>query len=137
MYAFIDTSYLVAIKLKRDQHHQVALQHWEQIVKSSLRLVTTSYIFDEVVTFLNSRGYHKDAVDIGWYLLQSSKVQLIHVDEALFFDGWAYFENHHDKRYSLTDCISFIVMKQLHIVTAFAFNGDFIQAGFEQQPVTK
>jgi predicted nucleic acid-binding protein len=34
----------------------------------------------------------------------------------------------------LTDCISFIVMQQHGITTAFAFDHHFTQAGFTQQP---
>jgi len=39
-----------------------------------------------------------------------------------------------DKRYSLTDCASFVVMKRLRIKTALAFDKHFTQAGFERLP---
>src|SRR5207248_897756 len=83
-------------------------------------LVTTSYVFDEVVTFFNSRGQHAKALQVGNNLLQSPSVQFIHVDTALFYEGWAYFQRHQDKDYSLTDCISFLVMQKLGIRRAFA-----------------
>jgi len=41
---------------------------------------------------------------------------------------------HHDKRYSLTDCISFVVMKRMKLKTALAFDQHFVQAGFERIP---
>jgi len=66
--------------------------------------------------------------------LLSPSVQFIHIDEPLFRQGWAYFQQHQDKDYSLTDCISFIVMKQHGAETAFTFDGHFVQAGFKKQP---
>ncbi len=58
----------------------------------------------------------------------------IHVDPTLFQEGWRLFQRHRDKRYSLTDCISFAVMKRLKIKTALTFDRHFLQAGFEKKP---
>jgi predicted nucleic acid-binding protein len=55
-------------------------------------------------------------------------------DEKLFNEGWEYFRRHKDKDYSLTDCISFVVMKTLGMETAFAFDRHFVQAGFQKLP---
>ena len=131
---FIDTSYLLALELANDQSHQVAKDHWQLLVKSLPPLVTTSYVFDEVVTFFNSRGYHAKAVQVGNGLLRSPSVKLIHIDDALFQAGWAYFQQHQDKTYSLTDCISFVVMQKLNISTALTFDKHFVQAGFQKAP---
>jgi len=57
----------------------------------------------------------------------------VQVDEELFRAGWDYFQQHQDKDYSLTDCISFVVMEKLKIETAFAFDRHFVQAGFRTQ----
>jgi predicted nucleic acid-binding protein len=131
---FIDTGYLLALEIASDQYHQAATQHWQGIVAALPRLVTTSYVFDEVVTFFNSRRQHAKAIQVGNNLLQSPSVQFIHVDTALFYAGWAYFQRHQDKDYSLTDCISFLVMQKLGIQRAFAFDQHFVQAGFTKAP---
>jgi len=131
---FVDTGYLLALELTNDQHHQAATRHWQGVVTALPRLVTTSYVFDEVVTFFNSRGQHTKAIQVGNNLLLSPSVHLIHVDTALFYEGWAYFQRHQDKDYSLTDCISFLVMQKLGIGTAFAFDQHFVQAGFTKEP---
>ena len=82
------------------------------------------------MTFFNSRGQHAKAVQVGNNLLQSPSVQFTHVETALFYEGWAYFQRHQDKDYSLTDCLSFLVMQKLDIQRAFAFDQHFVQAGF-------
>jgi uncharacterized protein len=131
---FVDTGYLLALEIANDQHHQAAVQHWQRIVTTLPPLVTTSYVFDEVVTFFNSRGHHAKAVQIGNDLLRSASLQLIHVDEGLFYEGWTYLQQHQDKDYSLTDCISFVAMQRLSISTALAFDRHFVQAGFTKEP---
>jgi uncharacterized protein len=100
----------------------------------SLRLVTTTFVFDEVVTFLNTKGQHARAVQVGKNLFTSPSLELIDVDRPLFDTGWEYFQQHHDKSYSLTDCISFVVMQRLGIRTAFTFDRHFRQAGFDTAP---
>jgi predicted nucleic acid-binding protein len=53
---FVDTGDLLALEITNDQHHQAATRHWQGIVAALPRLVTPPYVFDEVVTFFNSRG---------------------------------------------------------------------------------
>lgn len=130
--AFLDTGYVLALELSKDQNHRAAVKHWRSLRKRLPPLVTTSYVFDEVVTYFNSRGHHAKAVEVGNRLLTSPSVQLVQVDEGLFGEGWQYFQQHQDKDYSLTDCISFVVMKKLGIETAFAFDQHFVQAGFQK-----
>ncbi len=69
---FLDTSYILALELKRDRHHALVQQHWQQVQAALLKLVTTSYVFDEVVTFFHSRGQHAKAVEVGNNVLRSS-----------------------------------------------------------------
>jgi uncharacterized protein len=134
MTVFVDTSYWLALEIDSEQHHVAALAYWKRMASGRPTLVTTSYVLDEVVTFINSRGFHASAVRVGNILLNSPTVQFVHVDEALLQQGWAYFQRHHDKRYSLTDCISFVVMQQLGIGTALSFDRHFVQAGFQTAP---
>ena len=99
---FVDTGYLIALEAADDQHHDAARTHWRSLSAQLPALVTTSYVFDEVVTFFNSRNQHAKATEIGNRLLRSPTVQLVHVDEGLFFDAWRYFTQYTDKSYSLT-----------------------------------
>jgi predicted nucleic acid-binding protein len=134
MSLFVDTGYLIALEAADDQNHFVATRHWKRLLKSQPSLITSTYIFDELVTFLNSRNRHAKAVQIGSRLLSSTSIQVIHVDEALFYDGWTFFQKHSDKSYSLTDCISFLLMKRLKIEAVLSFDRHFKQAGFRTLP---
>ena len=84
--------------------------------------------------FCNALGHHAKALEIGNYLMTSQTIQLIYITELLFLEGWRWLERHQDKRYSLTDCISFAVMKQLKVKTVLTFDKHFAQAGFQMMP---
>lgn len=131
---FLDTGYLLALELSNDQNHAAAVIHWHQASQSLPCLVTTDYVFDETVTFFNCRGHHGKAVEVGNMLLNSASVKMVHVDEPLFRDGWFHLVQHQDKGYSLTDCISFVVMQRFEISTAYTFDHHFVQSGFTKEP---
>jgi len=48
---FLDTGYVIALEAADDQYHDAAVQHWRGLSTQLPPLVTTSYVFDEVVTF--------------------------------------------------------------------------------------
>ncbi|MFQ5674347.1 MAG: type II toxin-antitoxin system VapC family toxin [bacterium] len=75
---FLDTGYIIALESADDQNHDAALKYWESLSESLPQLLTTSYIFDEVVTFFNGRNQHAKAVEIGNRLLRSPTVQFVH-----------------------------------------------------------
>jgi uncharacterized protein len=97
MNLFVDTSFILALELTDDQHHDSALQCWRSLATRQPTLVATSYVFDEIVTSFNSRNRHDKAVEIGNRLLTSTVIQLIQVEENLFFEGWNYFQRYEDK----------------------------------------
>ncbi|MEM6430078.1 MAG: PIN domain-containing protein [Deinococcota bacterium] len=134
---FLDSSYILALEFVRDQHHHVAREHWQTLATTAPNIITTSYIFDEVVTFLNRRGFHARAKIVGHNLLSSSAVNLIHVGPELFYEGWQYFQHYDDKLYSLTDCISFVVMNQYGVTQVLSFDQHFAQAGFTPLPLNQ
>jgi predicted nucleic acid-binding protein len=62
---FLDSGYIIALEAADDQNHQFALEHWQSFRENIPHLVTTTYVFDEVVTFFNNRDRHEKAVEIG------------------------------------------------------------------------
>jgi hypothetical protein len=62
--------------------------------------------------------------------MQHPRVKTIPADTLLFWRGVDFFENRPDKKWSLTDCISFIVMEDEGIREALTGDRDSEQAGF-------
>jgi predicted nucleic acid-binding protein len=132
---FVDTGYLLALESRTDENHRRALGHWSALRGRGLpRLVTTTYVFDEVVSYLNSRGLHASAVKTGRRLLGSPSVELAGVDDALFRAAFDLLQGRPDKRYSLTDCVSFLLMRERGISVTLAFDRHFEQEGFVMEP---
>lgn len=131
---FLDTNFVVALNLRSDQSYSAASRYWATALNNRQESVTTTFVLDEAVTFLNSRGQHALAVAVGAQLLHSPVITLVHIDAPLLERGWNYFVRHHDKRYSLTDCISFVVMQERGLRQALTFDQHFAQAGFECVP---
>lgn len=133
--SFVDSGYLIALEDEDDQNHVIALAHWKSEMSSSRPFwITTSYVLDEVATYFNACNLHAKAVEIGQRLMSSPSIQFVHVDESLFQEAWVYFQRHSDKRYSLTDCVSFVLMSRLGITNALTFDKHFTQAGFQKTP---
>lgn len=130
---FLDSGYLVAYENADDQNHRAAREHWASLEREPA-LLTTSFVFDEVLTFLNARGHHERAARIGERLLEDPFAQMVHVDEGLLREGFDLFRRRPDKGYSLTDCVSFALMRGRRIDTAYAFDHHFLQEGFLKEP---
>ena len=80
---FLVTGYLIALEASNDKNHTRAKNHWQNLIRSRPSLVTTSFVFDEVVTFFNSRNRHDKAVEVGSRLLNSPSIQLIQINKGI------------------------------------------------------
>ncbi len=56
--------------------------------------------------------------------------RLVWVDEDLCARGWQLYRDRLDKDWSLTDCVSFVVMRHRAITEALTADRHFEQAGF-------
>jgi uncharacterized protein len=57
-------------------------------------------------------------------------VKIIKANDALFQAGMNLYRNRPDKGWSLTDCISFVVMREHAVQEALTGDHHFEQAGF-------
>ena len=98
------------------------------------KLVTSSYIFDEIITLVLARLGHKKAVKVGQVLLNPKVVELVRVGAADEWSAWQLFQQRSDKMYSFTDCTSFVLMRRLKLTKALTLDEHFAQEGFEVVP---
>ena len=63
-------------------------------------------------------------------ILQDSSVTVLPPDMARFRRGLALYANRPNKEWSLTDCVSFEVMRELRLTDALTGDRHFEQAGF-------
>lgn len=135
---FADTSGLVAKFVESDGCHAAADRTMRDLIAAGRRLLTTDFIFDEIVTRVRTIAPHEDAVAAGERILNSPRViQLVEVDRALRGEAWIIFKKFKDQEFSFTDCTSFAAMKKFGIAEAFTFDSDFRKAGFTVMPSRK
>ncbi|HAH08129.1 MAG TPA: VapC toxin family PIN domain ribonuclease [Elusimicrobia bacterium] len=128
---FVDTSAWYAYARRDDPDHAAvkeALEAWQG------RLVTSDFVFDEVVTLVRVRLGHGASVHVGEALRDPSVVDLIRLLPEDEEDAWEWFKRHKDKAYSFTDCADFALMRRLRIPAAITTDRHFAQAGFEVMP---
>lgn len=125
---FVDTSFWVALRNRRDASHEAAgalLRRW-----GDGSLVTTNQVRGETWTYLRRRAGHRSAVDFLEVLANSPRVRVVHVEEALEEEALRWLRGREEREYSFVDATSFAAMRSLRITEALAFDGDFSAAGF-------
>jgi uncharacterized protein len=63
-------------------------------------------------------------------LTHEPRVRVVRPGEALTERALQLYDERPDKEWSLTDCLSFVVMKEAHIREALTTDHHFEQAGF-------
>ena len=128
---FLDTSFLFALLNKADEHHPEAFEKQKIISNSRKRLITTEYVLVELANGLSAIKYREIAVKTINVLRNNKYIIIINSSKELFIRGLEYYEKYIDKEWSLTDCISFLVMKDYKVHSALTTDHHFTQAGFE------
>ena len=131
---FVDTGAWVALYLPKDAHHRAARAALEELKRQSAILLTSNYVIAEAITAVRSFASHARAVELGEALFGSRLIRRIPIHERLEQRAWALFRKYDDPSFSFTDCTSFAVMEAEGIATAFAFDRDFVVAGFKARP---
>ncbi len=92
------------------------------------RLITSDYIYDELLTLFRSRGHLDRAKD--WVnQARAGRCEIVRVTDADLLNATEVFFDYRDKAWSFTDCTSRVVMERLGIRCAFAFDDHFRQFG--------
>lgn len=116
----------------RDQHHAEAVAIGRRFLSQHGRWVGTTLVLAELHShLLRARGPGTARKHVK-ELLEDPSYQWVHAPAPLVHDAIeAWLERFSDQRFSLTDAVSFEVMRREKIGTAFAFDRHFVTAGFE------
>lgn len=127
---FVDTSFWVALRNRRDQHHDQARALLDAHHPGPL--VTTNHVRGETWTFLRRRAGHRAAVAFLDALDRSPRVRVILVSSDVEADALRWLRRHDEREYSFVDATSFATMRSVRVQEALAFDGDFAAAGFQE-----
>ena len=128
---FLDTAYFIALAVKDDQHHAAALELAGQYDMPETELVTTRAIVLEIGNSLSKPRYRQAAYEVFDALENDRRVVMIELEPRLISGACELFRQREDKEWSLTDCLSFLVMNEWGVTEALTTDIHFEQAGFK------
>jgi predicted nucleic acid-binding protein len=126
--AFADSSFYVALLISRDANHTKAMsvaKTWHG------QIVTTQDVLTEVANHLcgSSLGRAKFGMFLA-SLEADPNTTIVESSTDLWKRGVGLYLNRTDKQWSLTDCISFLVMEERDLNETLTTDHHFEQAGF-------
>ncbi|MBM4039335.1 MAG: type II toxin-antitoxin system VapC family toxin [Planctomycetes bacterium] len=127
MRQFADTSYYLALLNVGDEYH---LRARGLSGRSGKRHVTTAWVLTELADALS---HPSTRLMVGQFikdLYRNPRMTIVPPSQELLDQGLERFMARRDKLWSLTDCISFVVMEQLGLRDALSADHHFEQAGF-------
>jgi predicted nucleic acid-binding protein len=123
---FVDTGAWFATAVRNDPDHSAAMRWLSQ---NREPLITTDYILAETATLIRMRDKtargHRLAVRYASSILRQEGSVLYHVTEHQLQQSLDIFRRYRDHLFSFVDCTSFVVMEELHVTQAFAFDHHF------------
>lgn len=131
---FVDTAAWVAAADAADAAGSAVRKARDQWLSDGGVLTTTDYVIDETLTTIRFR-LGLDAAEAWWLTIDvSARLRIESIDEARRERALSLFFRYRDKRFSFTDCCSFVLMRELRIRRALTLDHHFRQAGFEVVP---
>lgn len=123
---FADTFYFIALLSPDDDAHVEAVEY-SQLID---RLVTTEWVLLELADGLAATPARSCLAATHEALEADGLAEIVPLDMALQREALDLYFSRPDKEWSLTDCVSFIVMQRLRIFDALTGDHHFEQAGF-------
>jgi predicted nucleic acid-binding protein len=125
----MDTSYLVALQNRDDDHHEKARSLERQCIEQGVEIVLHWGVVLEVLdgfARLSRRNIAFQVVE----RFKSQDYRLFELAPVLCHAAVELYSHRRDKEWGLTDCVSFVLMEQLGISAALTADRHLVQAGF-------
>lgn len=124
---FVDASALYALADQADPHHAQATQAFQGLLKAGEGLLTHHYVLVEALALIQHRLGLAAAVKLA---RSAQAFEIEWVDQGLHEEAvhrWGRAR----RPVSLVDEVSFLLMRARGVTTAFAFDRDFLEEGFQ------
>ena len=124
---FADTSFYLALFSQDDVAHDAA-RRWSR--ENARPLILTEFILIELGNTLREGAARQLFVELVRSLRDDPATEVMPASQEFVQKGVELFADRPDKTWSLTDCISFAVMRERGLTDAVATDHHFVQAGF-------
>lgn len=127
----VDTGALLALASSRDQYHARARSTLARLQKSGTKLLGHTLVLGELHGHLLRRLEPQDARRVVLALLHDPTFEWIDVGSDILSRALSnWIERFADQRFSLTDAVTFEMMREERVTQAFAFDQGFTTAGY-------
>jgi hypothetical protein len=128
---FVDTSFWIALASRRDQFHPRAVTWSLFVAGNGITLVTTEAVLWEWMNALSDAAPRRLAAE-GYRRCQGDiRIEIVPFRADLIDAAVRLYEARPDKTWSLTDCLSFVVMERRQLAEALTTDRHFEQAGLK------
>ena len=128
---FADTSFWIALSSKRDQYNSQAVAWHAAVMRSGSRIVTTEAVLWEWLNALADTTTRATAAEGYRRAHADQSVEVVPIDPELNAAAVDLYRSRGDKDWSLTDCISVVVMERHRLTEALTTDHHFEQAGMK------
>ncbi len=125
---FGDAFFFLALLGERDAAHR---QSRRICSEQPLHIVTTQWVLAEVADGMARSDYRQQFISFARHLADAPHLEIIPASAESFARGLARYCQRPDKQWSLTDCISYVVMEDEGLTEALTGDHHFEQAGFK------
>ena len=125
---FADSAYWIAMTHRQDQWHHQAVS--TSMSLGDARLATTDVVLTEFATSFAGSAIRVRVADAVLQIMARPDIQVIPQSRQLFMKGLALYGERSDKKYSLQDCTSMVVMAENGIREVLTNDRHFEQEGY-------
>ncbi len=127
---FVDTHYWIAVISPVDQWRNQAIAASELL--RDARLITSDEVLTEILNYFSKarKELRMQALNEVRAILLNQTVEVVPCSHIAFLNALDFYESRPDKGYSLTDCISMNICRELAISDVLTHDDHFRQEGF-------
>ncbi len=126
-FVFVDTFYFLAILNVRDPAH-VRAREWIRTFSGTL--VTSEWIWVELADAMGPTRHRGLFASIRNQFANGKSRRIVPFDDAIYQEALLLYDARPDKKWSLTDCTSFAIMRREGLADALTADHHFEQAGY-------
>ena len=128
---FADTSFWMALSRKRGEYNRHAVAWNQFVIRTRSSIVTTEAVLWEWLNGLSDASTRGVAAEGYRRAHADARIEVIPFQLELIDSAVQLYRTRPDKNWSLTDCLSFVVMERRHLTDALTTDGHFEQAGLK------
>ena len=128
---YADTSFWIALSRKRDQHHPCAVAWRQFVTRTRSTIITTEAVLLEWLNAMPHASTRHVAAESCLRVRAAARVEVIPFQAELLASAIEFYRGRAGRSWSLTDCLSFLVMERRGVAEALTTDHDFEQAGFK------